>query len=45
LSQDSVHLLQVMGDTMIALLGGGADRYVWLTLTPIEQQFAGRGGR
>jgi hypothetical protein len=45
LSEQSVQLLQMMEDDMIALLGGGADRYVWLTLTKVEQQFAGRSRR
>jgi hypothetical protein len=45
LSEHSVQLLQMMEDDMIALLGGGADRYVWLTLTKVEQQFAGRSRR
>jgi hypothetical protein len=45
LSEHSVQLLQMMEDDMIALLGGGADRYVWLTLTEVERQFAGRGQR
>jgi len=45
LSEHSVQLLQMMEDDMIALLGGGADRYVWLTLTKVERQFAGGGRR
>jgi hypothetical protein len=37
----SRHLLQVMADDMVALIGGGADRYVWLTQTDVERQYAG----
>jgi hypothetical protein len=42
LSAQSVQLLQRLEDEMVALLGGGADRYVWLRLTEIERQFANR---
>jgi hypothetical protein len=45
LSDQSVRLLQIMEDDMVALLGGGADRYLWLSLTSIERQFAGAGRR
>jgi hypothetical protein len=41
LSDQSTQLLQIMEGDMMALLGGGADRYVWLTLTSVERQFAG----
>lgn len=41
LSGQSTQLLQRMGDDMVALLGGGADRYVWLTQTGTEQQQIG----
>ncbi len=37
----SGQLLQVMGEDMLALLGGGADRYVWITPTDIERQYHG----
>jgi hypothetical protein len=42
LSAQSVQLLQRLEDEMVALLGGGADRYVWLRLTEIERQLANR---
>jgi hypothetical protein len=42
LSAQSVQLLQVLENDMVALLGGGADRYVWLTLTGVERQLAAR---
>lgn len=32
-------LLQVMSDDMLALLGGGTDRYVWLAPTQAEQGY------
>jgi hypothetical protein len=41
LSSQSVRLLQVMEDDMLALLGGGADRYVWLAQTEIERRQMG----
>jgi hypothetical protein len=37
----STQLLQAMADDMVALIGGGADRYVWLTQTEVERQYAG----
>jgi len=41
LTGQSAQLLQRMEDDMVALLGGGADRYVWLTQTGTERQFIG----
>jgi hypothetical protein len=41
LSGQSAQLLQRMEDDMVALLGGGADRYVWLTQTGVEHQHIG----
>jgi hypothetical protein len=41
LTGQSAQLLQRMEDDMVALLGGGADRYVWLTQTGTERQFMG----
>jgi hypothetical protein len=41
LSPQSVRLLQVLEDDMLALLGGGADRYVWVNQTEIERQYTG----
>jgi hypothetical protein len=41
LSEQSVRLLQVLEEDMFALLGGGADRYVWVSLTEIERHLAG----
>jgi hypothetical protein len=41
LSGQSAQLLQRMEDDMVALLGGGADRYVWLTQTGTEHQHMG----
>jgi hypothetical protein len=43
LSGQSTQLLQLMEDDMLALLGGGADRYVWLNQTNMEQQLSGAG--
>jgi hypothetical protein len=37
--------LQFMADDMIALIGDGADRYVWLAQTPIEQEQGGTARR
>jgi hypothetical protein len=34
-------LLQVLEPDMVALLGGGADRYVWLSPTTVERSHAG----
>ncbi|WP_433056701.1 hypothetical protein [Dactylosporangium sp. CS-033363] len=41
LSPRDASRLQEMTPEMLALLGGGANRYVWLAPTPIEQQFHG----
>jgi hypothetical protein len=41
LTGQSTQLLQRMEDDMVALLGGGADRYVWLSQTGTERQFIG----
>jgi hypothetical protein len=41
LSAQTTSLLQVMHDDMIALVGGGADRYVWVNATSVEQRFFG----
>jgi hypothetical protein len=41
LSDQSARLLQVMEDDMVALLGGGADRYVWVNETDVERHFTG----
>jgi hypothetical protein len=41
LSEETVSLLQVMHDDMLALVGGGADRYVWVSTTSVEQHFFG----
>ncbi|HEU4423910.1 MAG TPA: hypothetical protein VFR67_15370 [Pilimelia sp.] len=41
LPAQSARFLQVMPDDMVALVGGGAERYVWLTQTDVERQFAG----
>jgi hypothetical protein len=41
LSSQSVRLLQVMEDDMLALLGGGADRYVWVAQTDLERRHTG----
>jgi hypothetical protein len=37
----STQFLQVMANDMVALVGGGTDRYVWLTQTEVELQYAG----
>jgi hypothetical protein len=37
----STQFLQVMADDMIALVGDGADRYIWLSQTDVERQYAG----
>ncbi|GAA3304275.1 hypothetical protein Dvina_30875 [Dactylosporangium vinaceum] len=34
-------LIQAMHDDMVALVGGGANRYVWLTPTSVETHFFG----
>jgi hypothetical protein len=41
LTGHSTQLLQRMEDDMVALLGGGADRYVWFSQTGTERQFIG----
>jgi hypothetical protein len=41
LSEQSVRLLQVMEDDMLAMLGGGADRYVWVAQTDVERRYTG----
>ncbi len=38
LTTESVSLLQVLRDDMLAALGGRADRYLWLSPTQIESQ-------
>jgi hypothetical protein len=45
LTDQSGQLLQMMEEDMLALLGGGADRYVWVNPTAIEHQFAGAARR
>ncbi len=41
LSDETAGLLQAMHDDMIALIGGGADRYLWVSPTAIEVHFFG----
>jgi hypothetical protein len=41
LTGQSAQLLQVMEDEMLALIGGGADRYVWMSPTNAERHYAG----
>jgi hypothetical protein len=41
LPDHSVGFLQVMANDMLALLGGGADRYIWLAQTEVERKYAG----
>jgi hypothetical protein len=36
LSDETAGLLQAMHDDMVALIGGGADRYLWVSATAIE---------
>lgn len=45
LTSQSTQLLQVMEDDMLALMGGGADRYVWTSPTGSERRLGavGRG--
>lgn len=38
LTGETAHLLQVLRDDMLAVLGGGADRYLWVSPTSVEQQ-------
>jgi hypothetical protein len=45
LSEQSARLLQVMEDDMLALLGGGADRYVWVNQTDVELRYTGTARR
>jgi hypothetical protein len=45
LSDETTSLLQVMHDDMVALIGGGADRYVWVSVTSVEQHFFGPAHR
>ncbi|MFI6761345.1 hypothetical protein ACIBF5_19630 [Micromonospora sp. NPDC050417] len=41
LPQPSTQFLQVMADDMLALVGDGAERYVWYAQTEVERQFVG----
>jgi hypothetical protein len=41
LPASSTQFLQVMANDMVALVGGGTERYVWLTQTEVERQYAG----
>jgi hypothetical protein len=41
----SVGLLQAMAEDMAAVIGGGADTYLWLTQTELERQHLGSPGR
>lgn len=41
LRRHSGQFLQFMADDMIALIGDGTERYLWLAQTPTEQQHAG----
>ncbi|WP_238016514.1 hypothetical protein KZZ52_27870 [Dactylosporangium sp. AC04546] len=41
LDQPSTELLQRLDEDMFAVIGGGADRYVWLSPTPAERDLAG----
>ena len=45
LSGNSARLLQQLEDEMLALVGGGADRYVWISPTDVERQNAGAARR
>jgi hypothetical protein len=45
LTGESAQLLQQMEDEMLALIGGGADRYVWISPTSIEQRQGGPARR
>jgi hypothetical protein len=45
LTGESAQLLQRMEDEMLALIGGGADRYVWVAPTTVERTFAGTARR
>ncbi|MEH1130716.1 hypothetical protein [Micromonospora sp. CPCC 206061] len=37
----STQFLQVMADDMIALVGDGAERYIWFAQTDVERQYSG----
>jgi hypothetical protein len=41
----SVRYLQVMPDDMMALVAGGAERYLWLSQTEVERRYAGNPRR
>ncbi|WP_431915428.1 hypothetical protein [Micromonospora wenchangensis] len=41
LPPDSSRFLQVMADDMLGLVGGGADRHLWISQTPVEQHLLG----
>ncbi|MBM7082673.1 hypothetical protein [Micromonospora humidisoli] len=41
LPPDSGRFLRVMADDMLALVGGGADRHLWISQTPVEQHLLG----
>lgn len=45
LSRDTATLMQAMRDDMVAVVGGRADRYVWLSATSIEQRLFGAAQR
>jgi type VII secretion protein EccE len=45
LSEETLRLIQVMHDDMLAVLGGGADRYVWTSPTPVEESVLGAARR
>ncbi|WKU08252.1 hypothetical protein [Micromonospora sp. HUAS LYJ1] len=41
LPPDSSRFLQVMADDMLSLVGGGTDRHLWISQTPVEQHLLG----
>jgi hypothetical protein len=41
MSAQSTQLVQMLEPEMLALMGGGANRYVWLRLTAVERQLLG----
>jgi hypothetical protein len=45
LTGQSAQLLQMMENEMLALIGGGANRYLWLHPTAVERQFFGEAWR
>ncbi|MEV0843933.1 hypothetical protein AB0I55_30860 [Actinocatenispora sera] len=45
LTSETVNLLQVMRDDMMAVLGGQADRYLWLNPTDVESRQFGAAHR